>query len=212
MDDSLIYKIDTVVITRVDTVVISKLDTLIIYDVPQRMLNPYIEILEKTNEQLSLWSNPYTWTIATLAILFTLLTIIAAIFIWNQSEEFKKLVNRTINKYETIFSNLLDQKKNQLLKLEKTYEVQIQEAKEKLEKETTQNKKELQQAIADLEKRKDAIKEEIKAPSINPLGEFFICPNCGNPFFETESEQSFSMLVLNKDIKCPKCSHEFVKP
>ena len=44
----------------------------------------YINILEKTNQQLNLWYNPYGIAIAILAIFFAILALAAAFIIYRQ--------------------------------------------------------------------------------------------------------------------------------
>ncbi len=56
------------------------------------MEEQYIQILEKTNQQLGLWTNPYGIMIGVLAILFTILTIVAAVIIYRQSKDYQERI------------------------------------------------------------------------------------------------------------------------
>lgn len=49
----------------------------------------YIELLEKTNQQLSLWYNPYGLMVGFLSLLVTLLAIYFAYILWRQSRDYK---------------------------------------------------------------------------------------------------------------------------
>jgi len=49
----------------------------------------YIEILEKTNQQLSLWYNPYGLMIGVLTLLVALLAIYFAYILWRQGKDYK---------------------------------------------------------------------------------------------------------------------------
>lgn len=73
----------------------------------------YQEILEKTNEQLSLWFNPYVLIIGILAIFFTVMTIIAAIIIFRQSKESKRLIEDSLRSHAIALKNLLSEKQKQ---------------------------------------------------------------------------------------------------
>lgn len=57
--------------------------------IPQR---EYVEILEKTNQQLSNLSGAYGTIVGSLSVLFTALTIAAAIILFFQSSDFKRTV------------------------------------------------------------------------------------------------------------------------
>ncbi|OHB18515.1 MAG: hypothetical protein A2854_00075 [Parcubacteria group bacterium RIFCSPHIGHO2_01_FULL_56_18] len=50
----------------------------------------YIELLEKTNQQLSLWYNPYGFLVGILTLLITLLAILFTYILWRQGAEYKK--------------------------------------------------------------------------------------------------------------------------
>lgn len=67
-------------------------------------LQNYINILEKTNQQLSLWFNPYAIMVGVLAILFTILTIVAVVIIYRQSREYKDKIEAEKMGSGTIFS------------------------------------------------------------------------------------------------------------
>lgn len=50
----------------------------------------YIEILEKTNQQLSLWYNPYGILIGVLTLLLAFLAILFTYILWRQGADYKK--------------------------------------------------------------------------------------------------------------------------
>jgi hypothetical protein len=53
----------------------------------------YLEILEKTNQQLSLWYSPYTLSISILTLLVAFLAIFFAYILWKQGREYKQAFN-----------------------------------------------------------------------------------------------------------------------
>lgn len=71
----------------------------------------YLDILEKTNQQLSLWWNPYGLMIGALGVLFAVLAIFAAILIFLQGREFRSLLNRTVGEYRQILDAFITEKK-----------------------------------------------------------------------------------------------------
>jgi|LSQX01.3.fsa_nt_gb hypothetical protein len=116
-------------------------DTLLIFDstnvsnqIPDlETMLIYQEILEKTNEQLSLWFNPYVLIIGILAIFFTVMTIIAAIIIFRQSNEFKRLIKDSLRSHDIALKNLLSEKQKQYEIYDANANILMTELKQKLE-------------------------------------------------------------------------------
>lgn len=71
----------------------------------------YMEILEKTNEQLSISLNPYGIFIAALGLLFTALALMAIYINWKQSRDFKDTLDASITKYEKMIQDFLTHRK-----------------------------------------------------------------------------------------------------
>ena len=59
-------------------------------------LQQYVEILEKTNQQLSIWGNPYGVMVAVLGVLFAIGAIVAAILLWRQSADYEKKIHASL--------------------------------------------------------------------------------------------------------------------
>jgi len=102
VDSSVKAANDTVIVVRnvVDTV----------YLKPQ---SDYIAMLEKTNQQLSLWYNPYAVMIGVLAVLFTVLTIVAAFALWRQSKDYRDQIDGFIAEQQAIMDNMVAEGKRQ---------------------------------------------------------------------------------------------------
>ena len=64
--------------------------------------------LEKTNQQLGLWTNPYGIMIGVLAVLFTILTIIAAVIIYRQSKDYKERIQKAFDSWEFLHFLFID--------------------------------------------------------------------------------------------------------
>lgn len=60
----------------------------------------YIDILEKTNQQLSLWFNPYGLMVGALSILVALGAIVAGAFIFRLGKDYKDLIETLKSKVE----------------------------------------------------------------------------------------------------------------
>ena len=68
----------------------------------------YIELLEKTNQQLSFWYLPYETGIAVLTIGFTFV-------LWRQSSDYKKILNAFIEEQKKYFKEEMANSSRQLL-------------------------------------------------------------------------------------------------
>ena len=66
----------------------------------QIMLENYASILEKTNQQLGLWSNPYGIMVAILAFFLTVGSIFVAWYLWKNSKEQKDLYFSTMESHK----------------------------------------------------------------------------------------------------------------
>jgi len=140
-----------------DTIVIEKLT------LDESIIKNYAEILEKTNSQLSLWWNPYAVLIATLGILFALMAIIAAVIIYRQSNDYKKLINKSLTDHQKALDKLIEEKNNQLENDKKRLDVLIMEYTEKLNKAGVRSKQEISEFIKKLEEQKDSIDPQIRS-------------------------------------------------
>jgi len=73
----------------------------------------YKSILEKTNNQLSLWTNPYGIMVGALAILFTIMAIVATIILYIQNRGFQYEIEKIRKEFrfqiDTIIKNYKDE-------------------------------------------------------------------------------------------------------
>lgn len=190
------------------------------------ILKNYQEILEKTNSQLSLWWNPYGILIAILGVLFTIVTIIAAVLIYRQSREHKEMIKESITKYETLFSNLIAEKNQQLLNIENDLNNLIIETKETLASVEDEKKKEINDILSRLEMQKKSIDSQIYPKFVTPEycepyltadGNFGLknsphkCSKCGFGYFVKDQTIPVTTAIYvganTKSITCPKCGN-----
>ena len=72
-----------------------------------RVDSHYVAILEKTNQQLSLWWNPYGIFVGALGALFTAGAVVAAYLIFRQSREYRATIDAAIADYRVVLDALL---------------------------------------------------------------------------------------------------------
>lgn len=173
----------------------------------------YISLLEKTNQQLSLWVNPYGILVGALAILFTVLTIVAVFIILRQGREYKDSFRKTLDDYK----NSLNLKINEIGKESQakiqlvvdSYQTELESIK-KVSKDTTKESKEkmekIESKIAELQKEKESIGSRIEFSSIadNQYGSVFPSLLNNQPKIGLDGS-SVSLNAFNKSNYCPKC-------
>lgn len=187
----------------------------------KQMMESYISILEKTNQQLSVWSNPYGIAIGILSLFIAVIAIGVAIALWRHSKEQKDRFNQFLSEQEKIIqlkNERLEQVESKLDRLIKGYNKQLESA-------TKDNKKEIEKAIADLEKEKASIGAYItpafnlgtvSGPTIGSFGsvqgtpliintDTSVCSSCGRIFSYSKKNDLSSLLLGNNTVPCSYC-------
>ena len=149
--DTLHSKLST---TTKDTVVI-------IQRTDDQTIKNYQQILEKTNEQLSLWSNPYGVIIAALGVLFAVLAIIAVFVLYRQSKEYKDLIHKSLQEHKLALDKLIAEKNNQLEIYYASLDKSIMEYKEQLKTVNEDTQKQIKEFISKLEEQKEYIEMRV---------------------------------------------------
>lgn len=167
----------------------------------------YINILEKTNQQLSLFWNPYNIILTILTALFTILTIIFAVVFYFQSmdykkriaqdkEDYKQKIDDFLKKQQEYAKKLIDERIIEFKKIETKYNNSISELEKKrkaLPREQKHKIEEIEKSIENLKTEKELLKfqtEPISAmpdynfPATSILGRssFHKCSHCGFGF------------------------------
>lgn len=169
-----------------DTIFIQSKDTIFVHSLDPELVRHYTDILEKTNSQLSLWSNPYGIFFAGLGIFVTLFTIVAAIIHFKQTNDYKNQVNTTIDRYRSIIDSFIQQKDKALDTL---VQDKIQAYKDEMGQkgEGDPKYKELEEKIKALEETKigisnisdsDGKKRRSRRPFRTQAELAGICPKC----------------------------------
>jgi len=180
----------------------------------------YIQLLEKVNQQLDIWKNPYGLMVTILTLLVAFLAIVVAYAIFRQGADYnKKLENdrkaykKEIDRYLSEQSKII--KHNQLIadKLNKKTDKIIKEYKNKLEDSSAKQKKKIEETIARLEVERIKVdKDNFEAISVSPncsvgldslLGKkFCTCSYCKYGFYVNDNTYTSSFA---KSVTCPKC-------
>jgi len=128
----------------------------------------YIDILEKTNQQLSLWANPYSLMILVLTILIAFMAIALSFIIWKQGQDYKKALAESLKKQESHMNDKLSKvldywvdvfskKSEEIYGIKEELETKSQELKDKSIPEV--KKAGLKEQIKELIEREKLIKE-----------------------------------------------------
>jgi len=191
------------------------------------MEDQYIQILEKTNQQLSLWTNPYGIMVGALAVLFTILTIVAAIVVYRQSKEYKEKLQADRDQYAKSFNDFLvsqksiiDQREKQAGEVEKKINELIEAYKKDLKESSATQKAEIGKAIKKLEEEKLSLSNTIGPLTVAPnsmgiggisnIGIFnntyHKCTKCGFGFF-IDNNPTLTYLSFTRTVTCPRCGN-----
>ena len=130
---------------------------------PDLVTQQYITLLEKTNQQLSLWSNPYGVLITILSTLFTVLTVVAAVIIWRQSREQKEAFREALTNYENgLQENLKKIGSEAESKIQSFIDIKTTE----INNLSGDTKKQAKKILDDLKKEKDSISSRVQFSSV----------------------------------------------
>jgi rubrerythrin len=195
-------------------------------------LDRYTQILEKTNQQLGLWTNPYGLMVGSLAVLFTVLAIVATFLIYRQGREYKEKMQADRDNYKKSFEDfiasqklIIDKREKQAEEVESKINKLIDEYKKDLDKSSIEQKKDIEKAIKRLEEEKISLNKTIGPLTVSPnsigldmcdnqfvagLDNYHKCSKCGYGFFVKNND--FSSIVTlaylgGKTITCPKCGN-----
>ena len=150
---------------------------------PAKELDPvqqhYLDILEKTNQQLSLWWNPYGVMIGALGVLFAIAAIVAGFIIHRQGEEFKKTLEEkvsefrktletTVGEYRKIIDSYILEKNAQMEEKSAQIQNELNEVQKQLETASGEERKRLEKRIERLETHQATLKP--RAVPILPPG------------------------------------------
>ncbi len=123
----------------------------------------YISLLEKTNQQLSLWSNPYGVMVAVLSFLVAFLAVAAAVILYRQSREYRDLYQEALKNYEVALQNNL---KTIGLNYQNRVDELIESKTKEIDTFSGDAKNKAKTIIQDLKKEKESIGSKIQLSSL----------------------------------------------
>ena len=206
----------------------------IIQTVPNQyevMLNNYATIVEKTNQQLGLWSNPYGLMVGLLTVIIALVAIVVSFLLWKNSDEQKKRAKEFFDRQEKdlqeraeIYDKMIKERGEKAKNYEASLGNLIQEYKNKLTSVDKENKEEierLEKTIDDLNKSKASLGSyaipEVVIENLASIYSFgnsihtMACYGCGKKFQykdKTNLSTLSNIFGNGKKVYCPHCGHE----
>ena len=191
-----------------NTAMISAVKPTPLTDIDQR----YIEILEKTNQQLGLLTNPYGIMVTSLSVLFTVLTLVAIYFQYKQSQDYKNKVEEDrqvyrkkledfFSKWEEKVNERHEQIKQQVAE---KYDKKLHEMEEKMKVASDEQKTKIQKEIDRLQNDKIDLQNQIIPVEVTPED--------ASPY-EFYDEYSFSPSLIKpikrQNVLCLACGFQF---
>jgi hypothetical protein len=170
----------------------------------------YVALLERTNQQLSLWFNPYAIMVAGLAVLFTALGIAAAVAIYRQGKDHQRRIDEFLAGARQVLDDFITSTNQQV-------ELAIEELRAQALAATGEQKKSIEAAIARIRRSREAAGDahvRLGYLGSNPIRDAILsgnrptpatvrdthhqCKSCG---FEWQQAEGADLSVL----RCPKC-------
>lgn len=165
----------------------------------QQMMNSYVSILEKTNQQLGVWSNPYGIAIGILSIFIAIIAICVGFALWRHSKEQKERFDKFLLEQE----KAIQTKNKRFGQVELKFDALIKGYEKQLKSATKNNKIEIEKAIADLKKEKASLGAYI-SPSV-PFGTASL-QSIASPFI---GSSPLAVNVNAGSMVCAKCGRTF---
>lgn len=165
----------------------------------QQMMNSYVSILEKTNQQLGVWSNPYGIAIGILSIFIAIIAICVGFALWRHSKEQKERFDKFLLEQEKV----IQAKNKRFEQVELKFDALIKGYEKQLKSSTKNNKIEIEKAITDLKKEKASLGAYIgPSATFSPIS----LQSIASPFLGS------SPLAVNVNVgsmTCAKCGRTF---
>ncbi len=178
------------------------------------ILLQYLEILEKTNQQLGLWTNPYGVMVTVLSFIIAVLAVVFAFYLWKQSKDYQEKFDSFLKKLQNNFD--VEIKKNLKLrsKQNKQLEKIMSEKKKEMEDLTGEAKNKVEKEVKEIQEIKKTLNRQSIVPlsSVGEYGDRFygedinIRSSCG---LEPIIGSSLNTSCVKK---CEKCGNIYLDP
>ncbi len=177
----------------------------------------YVNLLEKTNQQLDLWRTPWGVWFAALSALFAAGAIIGWVIIYWVSKDFKDKRQESIGKANKVISGMENNELERINNRDKQFNNLITKYEEKLEKTDYNGKKKIQEIIEELKTEREINKVSSLPDIVKPYAVL------ENNFWIWISKRSQDLqqitrslldehslgIFLNKKHQCPICHYEY---
>src|SRR6266566_523410 len=180
-----------------------------------RIERAYRDILEKTNEQLSLWSNPYGVMVGALGVLFTVAAVVVGFLIFRQGSDYRSLIERSIREYQGILNSFIEGHNKQIELLKASVTEKIATLSQELEAASGKQKKEIETKIVELERLSTALKPHelprTRETIVGPTPSWLTNLGFGQASASTIAaiNQLYRPSVVNSTHKCSRCGTSF---
>ncbi|MEX1014745.1 MAG: hypothetical protein WDZ80_06310 [Candidatus Paceibacterota bacterium] len=152
----------------------------------------YIDLLEKTNQQLSLWGNPYAIMVMVLTVLVALLAIGVTYLLWTQKREYRELFNSFLKKQEKILQGQISNTKDLLDK-------HISESKEKVKSLKGKDREEIEEEIKKMKQTRRQLEMYSAPTTIGALGS-----NSNDSPLKLRLDDEPTVVTLNQNLNTDK--------
>ncbi len=188
----------------------------------------YTDFLEKINNQLSLWTNPYGIMVGVLSFLLTTLAIAVAFFLYKQSLDHKNQLKEERAERKNEFLKFLTDSRNvikvlieeNISKTIKDLDILIEQQKKLTAFASVEEINKINNKIAELEKQKASASANVaKAVAVkwenNTLSALaglsasrvHKCTSCGFGFKIKAENPMFISIQSNGNVTCPNCNN-----
>ena len=183
----------------------------------------YVDLLEKTNQQLYLGWTPYSVTFTILAGLIGLMAIVAVAVVVLQGREHKNALEKVRRAAVAKFNVFLEERRAIFEKLEENINQLIAQYEKKMESATEEQKKEIEKVIKDLKEEKEKLQVSgttyitepimpskdatlLGASIYNYESTHVTCPNCDT---RIPKKPRLAGTLITGAYTCPNCAHSF---
>lgn len=160
----------------------------------------YIGILERTNQQLSLWYNPYGIMITVLTILIAFSAIIFTFLLWRQGKDYGEKFDKFLEEERKIVNGEITKSLNAAREV---IDKQIEENSKKLKGLKGETKEIIEKEIAKLKEERRVLQVPSLGIVTSPESSIHKTLTCR--VSSPTSAFSFSNLVTSEDNICPHC-------
>lgn len=182
----------------------------------------YIDILEKTNQQLGLWTNPYGLIVMILTFFVAILAVAVAWAIYRQGADYRK---KLLDHMESVEKKIEGKSEERLQEADARFDALIQEKKKTLESVTGEERSKIEDLISRLEEERASLPAKAGIPRVDPIytfglnsltfgsdgkKDFHRCSQCKYGYMTNEVSLGLPLdfSVINKKLySCPKCGN-----